>query len=680
MCEPTASTDPCGNCTSTQQCQQEGGSTKCESIDTCNLARRQEGQLVCLFPENCVIAADGYAICVPPTPTSCVESECVKQNKVCGPAGDCITDKCIAFSWPPPGVQYCSPDKSCPTGKKCTGCTASATCNSATGATTYGNDCRPTCEIFSLLCNVTEQDSWTPEELRDCCAVASIGCSIYDCLDEMPVEQWSSDKKTFCCNSTGKGCPPKAGEYDCLDSSDLTGWQFVKKQWCCNNKQIGCPVGYDCSSNPSSWNQEQSTYCCKLKGKGCTATNGYDCTWNNQTTSVWSNKQKDWCCSNAGVRCPPQDLFSCPDNTTQYSDDQSEWCCANRNRGCPYSCQERNTSRQSWTEEQRKYCCLYDGIGCKANIDNFDCFDSSQVWTSKQKKYCCKEEDIGCQISCNGLLLSESDKVHCCNEKGLYCNEKIQDPTLSENMIRKRFRLSFRADWGSVVQNPKRMIRMFRLTLYHASRTAVSESANIDIEFIGSKTPIGDFPTNDDLHNWGIIASTNWSMGIIPAEVNKSVTASRNFRVLSETRNEASVASDHLFVYYSLYGTDESVMNSVSHEIDVTGINAAGKNPTGPMHDNAEGYSLILRHPRNELIDRSAGETLPPPSSSSTDSVLLIIGILLGVLILGGFVGMYINRQKRPSGLTEYSGQLEEMTPAERKIFETPETVETGTI
>ena len=119
---------------------------------------------------------------------------------------------------------------------------------------------------------------------------------------------WAADKKAWCCRVHNRGCPPTApplvvmpiappvmptapprpaDPYNCADGFEnwMAGWSVDKKAWCCNVHGKGCPVAaggcettslpYDCDAGFSNW------------------------------MSGWSVAKKAWCCQNGGKGCPP---------------------------------------------------------------------------------------------------------------------------------------------------------------------------------------------------------------------------------------------------------------------------------------------------------------------------------------------------------------------------------------
>eukprot|EP01060_Flectonema_neradi_P032271 TRINITY_DN50_c0_g1_i1.p1 TRINITY_DN50_c0_g1~~TRINITY_DN50_c0_g1_i1.p1 ORF type:complete len:933 (+),score=207.25 TRINITY_DN50_c0_g1_i1:903-3701(+) len=674
-CEPVV-TDPCAICSPNQRCTYSTArGVACVDVDSCTAARRRLNLDDCVAPKKCQYSQN-VPDCVDPAPapTTCVAASCEARGMVCGPNGDCVENKCADFSWPPAGVQFCGTNGGCPAGMKCTGCTTSGSCDKVTGETTFGNDCRPTCEAFTLTCDVTSRSTWTADEVRDCCTVAGIGCSTYDCLDTTPVEQWTTEQKEYCCSNAGKGCLKPAGEYDCLDGSDSSNWEFAKRKWCCENKQIGCPVGYDCGGVSSSWSVDQAAYCCKNKNKGCTPSNGFDCTWNNQTIAPWTDKQKEWCCTNEGVRCPPKDPFTCPDDESLYtSAEQRSWCCANKNRACSHNCQVKGAVRQTWSEATRSYCCLYEGIKCNSNTNDFDCFDTSTEWTADRKAYCCKEEDIGCKTECTAAAdtLTTAEKTECCDRAGLHCDPPTGTPAvIPDGMERVKFRLNFRGNWNTASKSPLRMFRKFRMSLYAASKTFRSGSVSITVNFMGALMSGNYIAPDSSIQNWQFRAQASWNVDVSPLP-SVITSKSRSVSTLANTFNEAMTSTDGIYFEYDGVGTKED-LDAFTSEIAAASLEGAQEPPTGAFGTNNEGFSLILPASENEVLETrgaAGGEGTPEPTPKDDDDTNLTwLWILLGCLFAlcmgaAGFV-MYKKNgdaQRLDDFLTDMEG-LEELS------------------
>jgi len=112
------------------------------------------------------------------------------------------------------------------------------------------------------------QTMWSPEKQDSCCAVGRC-CLIptqsnpapvpaplgpvdpFNCADlQNPAAEWSSEKKQWCCDIHGKGCPPPGGSYgpvpaaayDCNAgfANWVKGWSIPKKLWCCQQYNTGC--------------------------------------------------------------------------------------------------------------------------------------------------------------------------------------------------------------------------------------------------------------------------------------------------------------------------------------------------------------------------------------------------------------------------------------------------------
>eukprot|EP01060_Flectonema_neradi_P007061 TRINITY_DN1488_c4_g1_i1.p1 TRINITY_DN1488_c4_g1~~TRINITY_DN1488_c4_g1_i1.p1 ORF type:complete len:1438 (+),score=287.55 TRINITY_DN1488_c4_g1_i1:75-4388(+) len=667
VCEKVV-TDPCAKCSATQKCSIDNmGAATCQDIDSCTLERRKLNLDDCAPPSVCTINNKQYPECVKPSPNTCDEAACKLEGKVCGTSGACIVDKCAEFSWPPAGVVFCDVNGDCKGDMKCTGCTVSGYCDSATGEKTFGHDCRPTCETFTLNCNAS---NLTPQERKTCCSVEGIGCDSYDCVSSTPVEDWSADQKAFCCKESGRGCPNQPDvKFDCFDTNDVQKWTYEKRVWCCAApRSIGCPViGFDCSGDNSTWSASQSEYCCKEFGKSCTPTNGFDCTWSNTTSAPWDDVQKEWCCVHEGVRCPPKDPFTCNGaHPTTLPVEEQKWCCANKKLSCQYNCQQKKAARTSWTQTQREYCCLYEGIGCQSNTQGFDCFDTSVAfqWSEVQKKYCCFEEDVGCPIDCTAdkSTLSSVQQTTCCESNGRHCSgEKIQ-PVVPAVGERKMFRFSFRADWTLFSRNPIRMVRKFRMSLFAASKTLQSSPSILEVSYLGALMSDNQVPSDNQKTSWGINALLKWNTdSAIPDVIKNAVTASRTVNTLSETMNEAINAKDGAYFDYYLTG-DLTTVDTIQKEINEQATLGTGSAPKGAFQNNFEGYSLILSDPTNELIETkgAAGMDTPSPPDSDDDKswLWILLAAVGGFCLIGGLVVALVMK-KRCSDNDVYVDNLE---------------------
>merc|ERR1712151_301525 len=94
--------------------------------------------------------------------------------------------------------------------------------------------------------------------MRECahcssCSLSKTHCALdvpsashnYDCKAELDHWQrrWSLNKKRFCCQHSGEGCPSHTTSlpYDCNDgfSTWEKAWSSEKKAWCCHSRDRG---------------------------------------------------------------------------------------------------------------------------------------------------------------------------------------------------------------------------------------------------------------------------------------------------------------------------------------------------------------------------------------------------------------------------------------------------------
>jgi len=124
---------------------------------------------------------------------------------------------------------------------------------------------------------------WGVRQQADCCSRRGMCCVMpqvvgveappqppvgpvdpFNCADDYNEWQagWSVDKKQWCCNIHGKGCPANgegyearpANSYDCNSgfANWVKGWSIPKKQWCCNTAHKGCVGSGDVYMNEAS--------------------------------------------------------------------------------------------------------------------------------------------------------------------------------------------------------------------------------------------------------------------------------------------------------------------------------------------------------------------------------------------------------------------------------------------
>jgi len=168
----------------------------------------------------------------------------------------------------------------CPlTGAGCTGAPYPATAGTMGGGDGVGG---AGAVVTSYRVTTTQRLSTSTSWPYDC----SIGYFTWE-------SGWSPGKRAWCCLHEGLRCPklsgvsPPAvyaspasvlgGGYDCKAEYYHweEGWSEEKKVWCCQNEGLGCPnqEPYDCRDEPADWE------------------------------AVWTYAKKEWCCRNQGLGC-----------------------------------------------------------------------------------------------------------------------------------------------------------------------------------------------------------------------------------------------------------------------------------------------------------------------------------------------------------------------------------------
>lgn len=109
------------------------------------------------------------------------------------------------------------------------------------------------------------QVMWSPQKQDSCCAAGRccpqpvplpgpvpVGpVDPFNCADfQNARSEWSVDKKKWCCDIHGKGCPAPGESYDAVPAASydcnaafanwVKGWSIPKKTWCCQQFNKGC--------------------------------------------------------------------------------------------------------------------------------------------------------------------------------------------------------------------------------------------------------------------------------------------------------------------------------------------------------------------------------------------------------------------------------------------------------
>ena len=237
-------------CTSGEYCDDESGECIQPACDpSCEVGKKcvhTEGVDVCVAADRCKKNTWTWFkdTCIGGIPNECGE------GRYCPPVESTDLSGCVS--------EYCE-------------------CDPLTGEAA---ECSPTCHpVFRYCspdvwsCDVSERDSWEPEQSRWCCFAKKIGCAKYNCHPtggEGP-ELWTSEKKKWCCKRTAGriGCEPEGDVYNCYSRED---WSFRKHKWCCENKNYECPAPlFDCrdTRKAASWDAAQKKWCCENRSKVC---------------------------------------------------------------------------------------------------------------------------------------------------------------------------------------------------------------------------------------------------------------------------------------------------------------------------------------------------------------------------------------------------------------------------
>ena len=580
--------------------------------------------------------------CVKSNAIRCNPYSC-KEGEYCSVEGGNV--KCIApkidekCDLKTNNVVLCGAGRTCKKGYSCTGCQQTCKCD-VNGKKVCSKDCRPSCEKIEVKseCLAESVSKWN-----------SLGCKTFSCYNS--VKSPSLEEMRYCCEKTGRYCKEdEKDQFDCR--SDPKGWRFAQRKWCCEEKQVGCPIAmYDCSVDDASmeivknaegllqtsvvdvtmWDEKKAAYCCEKFQVGCVVDeDAFDCEWSEKTAAAWSEEQSDWCCFVKGVRCP--DVAAADVKVNE-------------------KCQVMRAERASWDELTRMDCCLSDGVGCAT--EKFDCFSDSKAmsdWGSDQVEWCCNEENIACSVDCraDAGLLSEEEKMGCCNSKGLHCKEVEDDEVVDSHTEktsnkRKPFRLSFKGSYSKIMENPKRFLRKLRRTIMRVTKEL--ESSNLMIKYVGSLMKDNIVPAKDVREKWGTSIPSSWNTELFKKELSKNREVKTLGHGVSSTKDQQSVGDSGMFVDFEVTDESAAVLN--------TAVTESG-NGAGLLRDNGDGSTLIMEPVGNGM------ESLNSPKTSTEDNVVkdssndnnnniiyIIVGVVASLCLGGALVAFTIYRKQQ---------------------------------
>jgi len=264
---------------------------------------------------------------------------------------------------------------------------------------------------------------------------------------------WNVDKRAYCCDHFGRGCPPQVvhypapaphvhyvqvpvpaphyRQYNCHAgySNWYFGWSRHKKGWCCAHARLGCPgtwhgsyhqnlhithgVGhahgriYDCAAGWSNWMQgwsdSKKDWCCSHEKKGCVK---YHC---NGVASHWVADKRAWCCKNFQKGCPKTTLSSLKcdapctiHGTTSTCKERISWARHHKFSGQEHACNLAYSKVQVECDICR--ACSIQEAGCEVHgeaSEPFDCMAALnnffRAWSPEKKHWCCTIKGKGCE-------------------------------------------------------------------------------------------------------------------------------------------------------------------------------------------------------------------------------------------------------------------------------------------
>jgi len=199
------------------------------------------------------------------------------------------------------------------------------------------------------------------------------------------------------CSLAAAGCaarPPTTAvpvttpvPFDCLAGLAVWAevWTAPKQSWCCNYRHLGCPTTPRLSTTSTSTSSTSMPTILVT-----TSSAPYDCvTGFSDFERAWSAGRKAWCCIHAHRACPVTSFVETSVAPRLLSTVQ------------PYDCNDVLPLMQ-WCEQQRKWCCERQGVGCPTTNAGYDCnagYDRWQKgWSAQKRSWCCLHTERGCTI------------------------------------------------------------------------------------------------------------------------------------------------------------------------------------------------------------------------------------------------------------------------------------------
>jgi hypothetical protein len=212
----------------------------------------------------------------------------------------------------------------------------------------------------------------------------------FDCSADRDTYEfsWSSEKKYFCCESEGVGCPTTTPRQTAFPETTPTSPPTPPPTTPPTPPPSTTPNGptpdpYNCAVDAEDqWEQEKKEWCCRIHHRGCPPTTQGPTTAPPVTTQPVTQPPP-------GPTAPPApaDPFNCADGFANWqagwSVPKKQWCCEVHGKGCPDT-----------------------GGGCATSSEPFDC-DAGFAnwlagWSIPKKQWCCQNKGKGCQEAGGG--------------------------------------------------------------------------------------------------------------------------------------------------------------------------------------------------------------------------------------------------------------------------------------
>eukprot|EP01064_Diplonema_japonicum_P033425 TRINITY_DN657_c0_g1_i1.p1 TRINITY_DN657_c0_g1~~TRINITY_DN657_c0_g1_i1.p1 ORF type:complete len:220 (+),score=74.98 TRINITY_DN657_c0_g1_i1:218-877(+) len=202
-----------------------------------------------------------------------------------------------------------------------------------------------------------------------------------------------------------------------------------------------------------------------------------------------------------------------------------------------------------------------------------------------------------------------------------------------------------------MMQRPKEFLSKFRMSMLKASKKLEDEPASLVVTEMGVLVDGERMPTEEEKKQWTVKVDRKWNMEHLVEEKDRM----RKYTRKSGLQQAAS--QDGVFVEYKIEGSKAKEI-----EAEVNGAVEEAAQGKGPLTDNADGQSLVVKPVAegNTALTNSS----PPSDASSSSSQTWLYGLLggVGALCMGSAIALtvYTKRRQPTSGMQQLLEDVEQ--------------------